>query len=42
MNRKLGGAEQAFVDYYSALILKGHDVVNILLRPLNIKLTLEK
>ena len=29
MNRKLGGAEQAFLDYYSALTLKGHDVVNI-------------
>lgn len=29
MNRKLGGAEQAFLDYYSALTLKGHEVVNI-------------
>lgn len=29
MNRKLGGVEQAFLDYYSALTLKGHDVVNI-------------
>jgi len=29
MNRKLGGAEQAFLDYYSALTLKGHDVFNI-------------
>jgi len=29
MNRKLGGAEQAFLDYYSALTLKGHEVLNI-------------
>ena len=29
MNRKLDGAEQAFLDYYSALTLKGHEVVNI-------------
>lgn len=29
MNRKLGGAEQAFLDYNNALTLKGHIVVNI-------------
>ena len=29
MNRKLGGAEQAFLDYNNALNLKGCDVINI-------------
>ena len=29
MNRKLGGAEQAFLDYNYALTLKGHNVFNI-------------
>lgn len=29
MNRKLGGAEQAFLDYHKALILQNHQVINI-------------
>ena len=29
MNRKLGGAEQAFLDYHKALASQGHQVINI-------------